>query len=372
MGLGAAREDGLRVLSDVDLVSTDDLRRMAEVAGPCVTIYLPTERFGPGTRSGPARLHHLASRAAALLAEDDHGPAEVEELLAPIRRLGQDELFWQHLSDGLALFAGPGFFEGFRLALSVPERVVVDQMFRLLPLVSQVAGDTTFHVLALAQNSVRILRATEHTVAELDLPGLPQSMVSALPEAEPDRVRGVHSVGALGAITHGQGTEADYDKRALERFFREVDDAVVSALARHPTPLVLAGVAYYVPIYQSVSRYPAVWPQAVEGNPERRSAQELHDAAWTLLADHFAEGVATELARYRAVVGTGRTAAGAKEVLDAAREGRVEVLLLDAHAAQDDELLERAVAETFRGSGRVVSLAAEDALDAPAVALLRY
>lgn len=374
MGLSTTRRDGLHVLSDVGAPSTDDLRRLAEVGGPCVTLYLPSTPFGPGTRSGPARLHHLATEAASRLQDGGAGPDETERILAPIRRIEQDDAFWQHQGQGLALFVAPQFFEGFRLAAPVSERVRVGPAFRLLPLVAQGEGNPTFYILALSQNSVRLLESTAHGVSEIAVPGLPSGMEQALPEAEPDRVRGVHSVGALGAIAHGQGTEADYDKRALERYFRAVDDAVVARLRGRVQPLVLACVEYYVPMYHAVSRCPSLWQAAVVGSPERRSAKELHDAAWPLVAGHFAQQAEQAVARYREAAGTGRTVTTPEDVLAAARDGKVDTLLLDAvqAASSDDEVLEQAVAETVRRSGTVLDVGATAELGTVAAAVLRY
>lgn len=374
MGLSMTQGDGPRVLGDVDVVSTDDLRRMAEVQGPCVTLYLPTTPFGPGTRSGPARLHHLVGQAAGKLEGDGMMTADVDAILAPLRELSENEAFWQHQSEGLALYAANDFFEGFRLPTSLSEQVVVGDAFRLLPLVAHIAADSRFYILALAQNAVRLFQGTRDTVAELDLGDIPGSMKEALPEAEAERERGVHSIGSLGAVTHGQGTEADYDKAALERYFRAVDEPLNRRLGSRHRPLVVAGVGYYLPVYRSVTRYPAVWDRAVEGNPERLSAKDLHDAAWALVTGHFAEGAERVLDRYREAAGTGRTVSGPDQTLAAALEGKVETLLVDAaHAAtSDDDVLEQAVVETLRRSGEVIAVNENAGLGTTAAAVLRY
>lgn len=374
MGLSMTQGDGPRVLGDVDVVSTDDLRRLAEVQGPCVTVYLPTTPFGPGTRSGPSRLHHLVGQAAGKLEGTGVAQGDVESILRPLRELSESETFWQHQSEGLALYAAPDFFEGFRLPTSLSEQVALGDAFRLLPLVAHVAADSRFYILALAQNAVRLFQGTRDTVSELELGGIPESMDAALPEAEAERARGVHSIGALGAVTHGQGTESEYDKAALERYFRAVDEPLTKRLGARHCPLVLAGVGYYLPIYKSVTRYPEVWDHAVEGNPEQRSAQELHDAAWPLVSGHFAEKAQRELDRYREAAGTGRTVSGADQALKAALEGKVATLFIDAaHAAtSEDDVLEQALVETLRRSGEVVTVAAEGGLEEKTAAVLRY
>lgn len=374
MGLSMAQGDGPRVLGDVDLLSTEDLRRLAEVEGPCVTLYLPTTRFGPGTRSGPSRLHHLVGQATGRLEGAGVVPSDAEAILAPVRELADDETFWQHQSEGLALFAAKDFFDGFRLPTSLSEQVVVGDAFRLLPLVAHVAADSRFYILALTQNDVRLFEATRDTVSQLELRGIPASLEDAVPEAVAERQRGVHSIGALGKVTHGQGTEADYDKAALERYFRAVDEPLTKRLGSRGRPLVIAGVGYYLPIYRSVSKYPAVWDHAVEGSPERRSAQQLHDAAWPLVAGHFNETAERELGRYREAAGTGRTVSGADQALAAAREGKVETLFLEAAqaATSEDDVLEQAVVETLRRSGEIVTVSSASDLPETAAAVLRY
>lgn len=374
MGLSMMQGDGPRVLGDVDIVTIDDLRRMAEVHGPCVTVYLPTARFGPGTRTGPSALHHLVNQAQGKLEGAGERREDAEAILAPLRALSEDEAFWQHQSEGLGLFAAPGFFEGFRMPTALTEDVTVGDAFRMLPLVAHVAGESRFLILALAQNTVRLLRATRDTIAEVELGGIPGSMEEALPEAIAERARGVHSIGTLGKVTHGQGTESEYDKEALERYFRAVDEPLTKRFGRQRHPLLLAGVAYYLPIYRSVSKYPLVWDHVVEGNPEHRSAQELHDAAWPLVSAHFAEETARTLDRYREAAGTGLTVTGADQALAAALEGKVDTLFIHAaHAATSgDDVLEQAVVETLRRSGEVVAVDESAGLGETAAAVLRY
>lgn len=359
-------------LGHVDLLAREELRRLAAATGPCVSLFLPTARFGPETLSGRSRLRGLLSQAAAQLADRGMAARDAEALLAPPRSLLEDEPFWQRLSDGLAIFCAPGVSARFRVPVAFTEEVAVGEAFRVRPLLPVSAADGLFHILALAQKSVRVLAATRLTVGEVAVPGLPGSMAEGIPQEEMQRYGQSHSVGSNGTKFHGQGNEADYDKVALERYFRAVDAPLVAALGttNGDVPLVLAAVGYYAPLYRHVSRYPAVWPKAVEGNPEDLTAARLHDAAWPLVEEHFADRGREWLERYHHQMGTGRTASGAADVLAAAREGRVDTLLLDAEV-DDDGALDEALAAVVRHDGRVVCLPDTDLGREPA-ALLRW
>lgn len=371
MGVGI---NGARIepLGDVDLVSPDHVRELVRAQGPCVSVFLPTSRFGPETLSGPMRLRHLLEEAAGELAANGTDEGQATAILAPLQALLQNEPFWQRQSDGLALYSAPGVFAHFRVPMSLPEEASVGPSFRLRPLLSLMSADGVFYVLALSQNSVRLFQATRQTIGEVPLGAVPRSMSEAIPQEEMERHGQAHSTGPTTTQFHGQGSEADYEKAALERYFRAIDHPLTALLGNGDEPLVLACVGYYLPVYKQVSRYKRVWDKAVEGNPERRAVGELHTAAWTLVADHFAEREERHLDRYRTVAGTGRTASGAEEVLAAARDGRVDTLLLGPGTGQADMVVESALAETLRHDGRVVSVSsATDLVDTPA-ALLRY
>jgi hypothetical protein len=228
-------------------------------------------------------------------------------------------------------------------------------------------------------------------VAELPLAPIPSSMREAIPQEETERHgqshSGGHTGGRLEQQVHGQGNEADYDKAALERFFRAVDEPLTQRFGRRGEPLVLACVGYYLPIYRQVSRYPALVDQAIEGNPEHRTAGELHAAAWELVAAEITEREQVLQNRFREADGTGLTASDPEQLLAASRDGRVDTLFLTTDATQaagaapngaptsappdDDGLIDSAVRETIRHGGRCVPLTV---LPVPgkAAALLRY
>jgi hypothetical protein len=85
----------------VDAIRRTDLQRLAlGRPGPCVSVFLPTHRAGREVEQAPIRLKTLLRQATDALTFD--------RLLAPLRRLLDDRLFWQYQSDGLALFSRPG------------------------------------------------------------------------------------------------------------------------------------------------------------------------------------------------------------------------------------------------------------------------
>ncbi|MGH8983519.1 MAG: hypothetical protein ACRDY6_06530 [Acidimicrobiia bacterium] len=380
-------------IGDVDILRDADVRALAQHStGPCVSVYLPTHRHGAETLQGPIRLRNLLDDADKQLR--DHGLAAqaVEDLLARLRALLDDADFWQHLSDGLALFAAPGWHLRVRVPLSLPEEVTAAASFRIRPLVPLLSGDGVFFVLLLSQNAVRIFEATRVSIAEVDPGPMPTSMGDALAHEDPETQLQFRSSRGIAQF-HGHGAGGEIDKAALERFLRAVDRGLHARLGASTYPLVLACVAYYVPIFRSVTRYAHVLEVAVEGNPEHRRPDELHAAAWELVRPHFATTAERARARYQQAAGTGAAVSGIAEIVTRAREGRIDTIFvapgppewgrvdpdtgtLDTHVDRSlagEDLVDRAVLDTIRGGGTVVAgVPVGLPADTAAVALLRY
>lgn len=369
---------------EVDLVSVESLLRLSEITGPCVTIYQQTSVYGPDARLGPSRLRTHVRQAAGDLSEAGVDDRVAAELLEQLRSLEGDDDFWQVRTPGISLFVAPGFAMRARLPVAPTEQVVVGSAFRLRPLIPLVTPSAGFLLLALAQNQVRLLHGTRETVQELPLDAIPSSMQEAIPQEEMERHgqshSGGHSAGRREQQVHGQGNEADYDKAALERFFRAVDEPLTQRFGRRGEPLVLACVGYYLPIYRQVSRYPTLVDTAVEGNPEHRTAGELHAAAWELVSADITEREQALQDRFREADGTGLTASDPGQLLAVAREGRVDVLFVAPEPApngvlpsssDDDGLIDSAVMETIRHGGRCVPLGTLP-VQGRAAALLRF
>lgn len=372
----------VRTIVPVDPVSADALAGLASRSdGPCVSILLPTHRAGPETRQDPVRFRNLLDEARCRLADLGTPSRTAEEILARPAGFLDDTEFWRHQADGLAVFAAPGVHEAFRVALDLPETVMVGSTFHVQPLLPLLTGDGRFFVLALSQARVRLFEATRTTISSRDLGPTPTSMAEALRHEESETQLQLRTTGPAraggGAVFHGHGAGAELDKRALERYFRAVDAGLQSVLGNDTRPLVLACVAYYLPIFRSVTRHPHLLDRCVEGNPDGKKAHDLHEAGWELVAPEFEAARRAALDRFGPAAGTGRTVTTVEEIAAAAAQGRVDTLFVvlgeDTRAREDLERMDRAVLDTLQTGGSVYAVEPSELPDsADEAALLRY
>jgi hypothetical protein len=334
----------------------DELADMAPSLG--VSLYMPTHRAGAETEQDPVRLrNHLAAAERELVALGWH-PREIGELLKPVHDLLGDREFWQHQSDGLAVFCAPGVLRVLRLPIQFADLVVVAGQFHLRPMLPLITVHEKFWLLALSQNTVRLFRGTDVTIDEIDTGDTPSNMAEALAHEDLEKTRQIRSTGPNGrGQSFGHASGGEDDKAALERYFRAVDHGLAGLSLDPAMPLVLAGVSYYGPIYRAVSGHPEILEEMVEGSPDNLSAIELHDLAWTVVKPHLAARKTRWQDRFGQSRADGRTTTGLVAVATAATEGRVEVLLLppDEHrwASPDGDPTDAGAARDVREPGDI-------------------
>lgn len=352
----------------------------------CVSIFLPTSRGGLESPQDELRLRHQIRDAENRLLLENLRSTEVEKLLEPLNTLLEDGIFWLHTIDGLAIFRTLDMFNYYRLPYNFIEQVVVSDHFYLKPLLPFLASGGRFYILALSQNSVRLLEGTRFSIQELDLPEtVPVNLADALKYEEAVNEVSFYSSssGALvgkggrkAAIFYGQGVGHDDSKDHLLRYFQQIDRGLHELLNDESIPLLLAGVEYLFPIYEQANTYPYLLHQGVPGNPDKLSPIALHEAAWEVVKPHFHRTQDKAATEYKDNVGTARTSNDIREIIPAAYYGQISSLFIaidqelwgqfdptsntiHVHKEarfRDDDLLDEAATQTILHGGSVYAV----------------
>lgn len=378
---------------------------IAERQGPCLAIYMPTEVKGAETQQNRIRLKNLLTEAEAALTPLMERKALVEPFLAPLAALIDDEYFWQHQSEGLALFLAPDFFQRYRLPIHFDELVIAQARFHIKPLLPILAVDGPFYLLNLRQGGVTLLQGNRFTLAEITLGDeIPTSLQEALQYDDIEESLQFHSTGAgrygrtEAGMFHGQGVGGDdsIQREQIQRFFQQLDNGVRDLLeGDHHPPLVLAGVSFLTGIYRQVNKYHALTEASVQQDPESMDQATLHQAAWTIVEPLFQAERDTALADLHSILGNDdeRASQQLEQIVPAAYFQRVDTFFMAADRPvwgtfdpeknqarltkerQPDavDLLDLAAAHTLLNGGAVYQVAADDLPDAAAAAAIyRY
>lgn len=387
----------------MDILKQADLKPLLETSKKwCISIYMPTHKFGREQQQDPIRFKNLVIKAQNKLLENGLRKPDVQELTQRAEDLLADSDFWQHQSHGLAVFLSPDYSRTYRLPSKFDELVVVANNFHIKPLLPILSKDGNFYILTLSINNIRLFSGARDQIDEVELGDIPTSMQEALWMDDPEKHTEFHTdtsspgrEGKRQAMFHGHGAKSSEEKTNLRRYFQYVDHGLNELLEDKTIPMVLAGVDYLLPIYREVNSYKGMVDNGIEGNPDEMDVKILHKQAWKLVEPIFKEEQNQALEQFAQLHGQQNELASAdiKTVVKAANFGQVDtlfvplgvqkwgrydaqqnkVILEEKPNPDNEDLLDFAAMHTLFNSGSVYAVKPENMPDeGDLAAILRY
>lgn len=329
----------------MDFLSKSDLKTLLEHhEQPSVSLYMPTVKAGSETQQNPIRFKNLMKEVESKLEEMGIRLSDASEWLEQAKKL-DDLQFWEHQELGLAIFISPTAFHYYLLPIEVDEIVVVSDRFHLKPLLPLVNKNGRYFILALSQDNIRLIEATQFSARELHVENIPDNLDQALMYdefAQTSQFRTFTSHGGSrhpapeGGIFHGQGSP-DIDKIYLDilQYFHQVDKGIFDRLKDEDAPLVLAGVEYLMPLYHQANSYQHLLADGMAGNPKMLKPEELQTLTWEIVQPYFEKSYTEAVQRYQDLSGAqpDKTVTKLEEIVSAAYYQRLDSLFvaLDYH-----------------------------------------
>jgi Bacterial archaeo-eukaryotic release factor family 7 len=385
----------------MDILNPADLKSLIAQQGKwCVSLYMPTHRVGREQKQDPVRLKNLLAEAETKLLANGLRRPKVQTLMHPAEELLWDQDFWQHQSDGLALFLSNEFFVKYRLPIGFEELLIITKTFHTKPLFPLLNRVGKFYVLFVNLNHIRLFQATMDMISEVALK-FPISIDEALWMDDPERYLNLHSSSTStseakgrSAIFHGHNI-ADEEKKNILRFFQSVNRELYRLLEDKNLPMILAGVDYLLPIYREASTYDNMLEDDITGNPDKEDLKHIHEYACQIARPIFEENQKKTRGKFEKLRGQQDALAidNLEEAVKAAKFGQVDTLFvpLDEHkwgrydaennkvilesesGPENEDLLDLAAAETILSSGQVFAIPREEMPgDGDLAAILRY
>ncbi len=374
----------------LELMSRDSLKEICTAPGPFVTVFLPACHPGAADLSRAERMKTIL-RAAAHELERRRCQGPIEQLLKPLEKLVENS---ETLAGGCdsVMFVSPGILRHLRLLAPTPERLIVASHPHITPVLAQLMPERLFYILAITKKLLRLGRWQDGQCTEVPLPaGVPKSFEEALDFDQPDhdlQNRSSAGTGAaqVGPTRFGTGSVRDRVHERLHDYLQRVDRELTGSL--DGAPLVLVGVEQELAAYRSVSLYSRVLV-AKPTSPEHLTWDELRERGQATILETQQGEAERVLGELRETAHRDRVITGIREVLEAAREGRVHKLLLESaaehegllgpffpmdseHIEGEQDLINAAAVETIRRRGEVYTLDRGQSHGYPIAALLRY
>jgi hypothetical protein len=302
---------------------------------PCLSLYQPTHRHYPGNQEDPIRFRNLVKELEQSL-QKKYPTEEIRALLEPFEALSRDHDFWNHTTDGLAVFGAPGFFQVFGLQRTTPKLAVVADSFHTKPLLGILQSADRFQVLALNLHEIKLFEGNRDALDEIDLAtGVPRTLTEALGEELTEPHQTVASYGGTGggsvAMRHGHGDKKDEMDNDQERFFRRVDRAILESHSQPSgLPLILAALPEHQGHFRKHSQNPFLLDEGIEVHPDALTLKEFRERAWHIFQPQYQAGLAELADEFAVAKSKGLGQEDLKQVAVAAAAGRIATLLIEA------------------------------------------
>jgi len=281
-------------MQNVDIPEISEFKGLASVRNEtCVSIYLP---INPAREAGHANrlllkdlvkdavhqlqqvnldeesLSHLSDQFEHLLGINKNPDIEEKVRLRQRYRNKFEEVaeFWKSQSRGLGILATPERMRTFRLSNAVKPLAEVADRFHIQPLVRTVTMPHEAYVLALTQNSARLLHIFANMQPEVvHVPKFPKSL--------PEGLRVYARAPSINLML------PEYEKVLMQEYVHKVDTALKSVLTGRDTPLILASEEPLASIFRSHSSSPHLLPDMISGNPDNKTDAQLSDDGLAIL-----------------------------------------------------------------------------------------
>lgn len=352
-----------------DRITRPDLRDLAENEGPHrVSLLMPTHRKGPEIQQDPIRFGNLMNRAINALHDLGQPEGDLELRLEDLASVEGDDRFWEHQSDGLAVY-----FDGegeravlYRLPMDLDEIVVVGRHFHLKPLLLGETPMQLFYIAVVSKDEFHLLECRRDRWTEVEAESFPKSEWEAVQKylayATGPQMHSTRTAGSAGhskrsqwsgpdhtATFHGHGAGEDDEKIRIREYFEAIDRAVDRVICDDCAPVIFAGVDYLFPIFQDAVKSLTVLDEHIHGNFDKIRADynDLHEKAVRIVDERFDDTTRGVLERYGDAAGHDMASTDVREIVQGAYDGRVDTLLIDPT---------KCAWGTFSGRDRTVAL----------------
>lgn len=307
---------------------------LGEHEPPCLSLYQPTHRQHPENQQDPIRFRNLVKEMKASLLQK-YPTREIQPLLAPFQALADDQEFWNHILDGLAVLGTSAMFRVYKLQRTVAELVVVADSFHTKPLMRILQSADRYQILGLNRREVRLFEGNRDALDEIDLvPGVPRTITAALGSESDGRERATRTYGPAGpgaTTRHGMDSKQDAMDNDIERFFHAVDRAVLEHHSRPSgLPLLLAALPEHHHLFRKVSHNPLLAAEAIDIHPDALSIDTLRERAWQLVQPYYTKRLAGLIEAFGAAKSKDFGASDLAQVAEAVVAGRIATLLIEA------------------------------------------
>jgi len=314
---------------------------LADEGGLRLSCFMPCRGAGVEADDTARCFDRLMYEAELALRARGLGPREATRLIAPIVAETETTRFWDRRRQGIAAFSSCDGHAVLACDQRFRPRVAVGRRYSIVPLLPLLNRDPHGYVLALGRRRVRLIELSRERAADDRYSDAVPLLGGRAADREIDEAAGWggEAAGPLGdaaadAAAHALARGAD---ELFAPFCRRIDAALANEIEHADSPVVAAGEPAVTSTFRRVAKHLAVLG-TIEGEPDGRTPDELGGMAWPMMAERVSEHDEALVELFHERRAEQQASDSLAEIFAAAREGRVDMLLLSREAARTSVL----------------------------------
>jgi hypothetical protein len=249
--------------------------------GPLVSLYQPTHRSFPENKQDPIVFKNLVREIEKSL-EKLPSFDLVDQVMKPFYELKEDPEFWNHTSDGIAIFASTDKCIVYNLDNPVEELAVIGDSYQIKPLIKAFQSTESYQLLGLSRENFTLYQGNRYGFEEIAIAqDAPRTMTEVLGDQLSDPHLSHGSYGGSGStMYHGQGDVKHEIDKDTEKYFRYVDAYVLEHYSKvSELPLILVSLKEYHSHFKKLSNNPYLLDEGINKSSESMDLDEMRDQA---------------------------------------------------------------------------------------------
>jgi len=300
---------------DVDLL-------LAQNGKPCISITVPTAKYGRARTQNPELIERAINKARLLLKHSAWPKGETKLLDYRLDQLN-DNLKFIRLQEGLAIFISTDFFKIHLLPFLVKEKVILAGKFELRDLIYFNQFLQPYYLLAVSKKRVRLFKGCGRDLQEIINNDFPKKYVEEYEYERP----------SIGSSSSSGLKSFERDKSVMEDirisdFYRHADQSLTKYI-KDKEYLFVAGVEEQLADFDRISRHLPNIAGKIPGNFDVDAVHPLAETAWNIIKEKVKTTQGKLLTRLNDDIGSDLALDGVRNVWRAARQGKGRVLLLE-------------------------------------------
>ena len=299
---------------------------------PLISLYQPTHRSFPENKQDPIVFKNLL-RVIENSLEQLPNFDLISTIMKPLYEIKEDKEFWNHTSEGIAVFACLNKCIVYNLNNPVKELAVVANSFHIKPLIKAFQSTENYQLLGVSRENFILYQGNRHGFKEIEIDqDVPRTMKEVLGDQLTDSYLSHASYAGTGnpAMYHGHGDIKQETDKDTEKYFRYVDSYVFENHSKpSKLPLILISLKEHRSEFKKISNNPYLLEAGISKSIESLDLDEIQRSVRTII-----EAINTEKVQ-RIAEACAKAEADAlgssdlAQIAKAAYENRIETMLIE-------------------------------------------